>query len=343
MELVDRYVHEVGRHLPRRSRNDIETELRSTIEDTLEGYAEKQGSDVDEEMVVEVLREFGAPQQVAASYRTGKQYLVGPELFPIFKIVLIVFVSVMTALFLVTNVMAFGQPDDILQRVWELLANSVPQFISTLVGALGIIVIVFTILERVLPPLDWEDEEEDWDPASLPKVDDPAQVNRLELILGITFTVVLLVLFNFLPQRIGIYFYNDADGWSFISVLQEGYRTLLPWINVWGIATILLRTFVLRQGRWQTGTRLAEIGVNVLGLFVLYQIFTSGTFFGLNREWSSGVYPTGIVAVFEDLEPIFSWIFKGLAVFILIVSLIEIVKQVYNLLKGRADVAWRAG
>jgi hypothetical protein len=37
MELVDRYVHEVGRHLPRRSRNDIETELRSTIEDTLEG------------------------------------------------------------------------------------------------------------------------------------------------------------------------------------------------------------------------------------------------------------------------------------------------------------------
>ena len=85
MELVDRYVYEVGRHLPRRSRADIETEIRSLIEDTLEGYAEKQGRDVDEDMVVAVLQEFGKPEKVAASYRTGKQYLVGPGLFPIFR------------------------------------------------------------------------------------------------------------------------------------------------------------------------------------------------------------------------------------------------------------------
>ena len=81
MDLVDRYVHEVGRRLPRRSRSDIEAEIRSTIEDMLDGYAEKQGSEVDEDMVVEVLREFGQPEKVAASYHTGKQYLIGPELF----------------------------------------------------------------------------------------------------------------------------------------------------------------------------------------------------------------------------------------------------------------------
>jgi hypothetical protein len=334
MQLVDRYVHEVGRHLPRKLRTDIETEIRSTIEDTLEGYAEKQDSDVDEDMVVEVLREFGPPQKVAASYRSGKQYLVGPELFPIFKIVLAVFGSVMTVLFLIGIVTTFGQPDDFVRTALDVLVSRVPEFISTLVGALGIIVIIFAILERVLPPLDWDDDDEAWDPAKLPKLDDPARANRLELILGITFTVVLLIFFNFLPQRVGIYFYNDVDGWSFISLLQEGYAAFMPWINVWGISVILLRTFVLRQGRWQTGTRLVEIGINLLGLFVLYQIFTSGTFFGFNPEWSSGSYPTEIVVMFEELAPLFSWVFKGLGVFILVVSLIEIIKQVYRLIRS---------
>ncbi len=159
MELVDRYVHEVGRHLPRKSRADIETEIRSTIEDTLDGYAEKQGSDVDEELVVEVLCEFGPPEKMAASYRSGKQYLVGPELFPIFKIVLAVFVSVMSVLFLVGIVTTFGRPDDFVQAVLDVLVRRVSEFISTLFGALGVIVIVFAILERVLPPLEWEDDE----------------------------------------------------------------------------------------------------------------------------------------------------------------------------------------
>ena len=36
MELIDRYVREVGRHLPRKNRADIETELRSLLVDNLE-------------------------------------------------------------------------------------------------------------------------------------------------------------------------------------------------------------------------------------------------------------------------------------------------------------------
>ena len=36
MELIDRYVQEVGRHLPRKNRSDIQAELQSTLVDTLE-------------------------------------------------------------------------------------------------------------------------------------------------------------------------------------------------------------------------------------------------------------------------------------------------------------------
>ncbi|MGZ9224021.1 MAG: hypothetical protein ACXW4M_00545 [Anaerolineales bacterium] len=36
MSLIDRYIAEVGRHLPEKDRSDIEAEIRSTLEDMIE-------------------------------------------------------------------------------------------------------------------------------------------------------------------------------------------------------------------------------------------------------------------------------------------------------------------
>ena len=46
-------------------------------------------------------------------------------------------------------------------------------------------------------------------------------------------------------------------------------------------------------------------------------------------------FPTEIVAMFEELTPLFGWVFKGLLAFILLMSLFEIIKQGYNLLRAR--------
>jgi len=35
MNLIDKYIAEVGKHLPRKQRADIEAEIRSTLEDML--------------------------------------------------------------------------------------------------------------------------------------------------------------------------------------------------------------------------------------------------------------------------------------------------------------------
>ena len=36
MELIDRYIYEVGRHLPRKNRGDIQAELLSLLMDSLD-------------------------------------------------------------------------------------------------------------------------------------------------------------------------------------------------------------------------------------------------------------------------------------------------------------------
>lgn len=338
MELVDRYVHKVGRHLPRRNRADIETEIRSLIEDTLDGYAKKHGRDVDEDMVVAVLQEFGKPETVAASYRTGKQYLVGPELFPIFKIVLTVVIAVLSAIYLIGVMIALGNSSDILNTLWGVVSGTLPRYFSSITGALGIIVVVFAILERVVPDLEFEDDEE-WDPTKLEKVDNPDRVSRTGQIIGIVFLVIVLILFNFFPHLVGIYMFSD-EGTAFVSVLVEGYQALMPLINVWWISSILLKVFILRQGRWTTATRLGEIGINLLGLYVLYQIFSGVPFLGVNAEWSSGSVEW-VATLFESLRPLAELGTKAVLGIILIASVIEIIGQVWKLVTNRPAPVWR--
>ena len=50
MNLLDRYVSEVGKYLPRKNRADIEAEIRSTLEDMIE--ERNQAGAADEAAVI---------------------------------------------------------------------------------------------------------------------------------------------------------------------------------------------------------------------------------------------------------------------------------------------------
>src|SRR5574339_1253788 len=100
MNLIDKYIAEAGKHLPRRNRADIEAEIRSTLEDMLE--ERKQGdSPADEATVMDLLKEYGSPREVAAKYKTH-QYLIGPRLFPIFETVIKIVLAVVAGASLIS-------------------------------------------------------------------------------------------------------------------------------------------------------------------------------------------------------------------------------------------------
>lgn len=94
MELIDRYVNEVGRHLPEKVRADIEREIDSLLEDGLDDRAASAGREPDEQMVVDLLKEFGEPQSVAASYHRPR-YLVGPALYPTWELIVKIVLTVL--------------------------------------------------------------------------------------------------------------------------------------------------------------------------------------------------------------------------------------------------------
>lgn len=82
MTLIDQYLAAVAAQLPRDKRDDITAELRDALMERVEAREEELGRSMTEAETEGLLREFGHPLTVAARYRGGAEYLIGPELFP---------------------------------------------------------------------------------------------------------------------------------------------------------------------------------------------------------------------------------------------------------------------
>ncbi|MGD8850235.1 MAG: hypothetical protein PVF18_10955 [Anaerolineales bacterium] len=278
MSLIDRYIHEVGRHLPRKNRMDIQAELRSAIQDALE---DRYGPDPSENEVIVFLKEFGSPRAVAASYYPEGQYLIGPALFPLFRLVVgIALAGVLGAQILAWGVAIFIAGDSLppLEAIAGLI-NSLPM-------TFGMVVIVFAILQRF--DVQPSSEEESWDPSDLPELDASQPVKRGERIFGLVAGTLILAYLVFFPQYIG---FITAPGGEFIA--NPVIPDYIVWISVSLVASIALDIYLLWQGRWSTIARLARIGVNIISIVVLTLLVQAHT------EWLAARGVSGWVASLE--------------------------------------------
>lgn len=68
-EVIESYVVDVVRRVPRKDRDGIGFELRGLLAEMLEDRARAEGRAADDAMVLSMLRGFGTPAEVAARYR----------------------------------------------------------------------------------------------------------------------------------------------------------------------------------------------------------------------------------------------------------------------------------
>ena len=256
MELIERYLQEIGRHLPANKRADILSELRSSLDDSLEAHASGQPS---EEAVIQIIKEMGAPRKVAASYYPEGQYLIGPELFPFFQRIagIVVAATVGGQLIAALVSLTVSHQADFLKFLQIL--NSIP-------GALGSVVLVFAIMQWFNVHPDFE--KKDFDPRGLPPLykDKPIHLTEqiVNIILGTLF-LAFLVAFGTsggFTAKYGLNLLTDP-------VLDKYY----PWIAVSVVLGILLDIVLLWRGHWEISTRIANIGKDVFVLVLLDLLF----------------------------------------------------------------------
>ncbi|MGH7996270.1 MAG: hypothetical protein ACREFX_07955 [Opitutaceae bacterium] len=87
MELLDRYLEAIRKHLPWRRQDDILAELRANLVSQLEEREAELGRPLTPSESEDWLRDLGSPVQMAARYQS-QQYLIGPQFFPIYLAVM---------------------------------------------------------------------------------------------------------------------------------------------------------------------------------------------------------------------------------------------------------------
>ena len=325
--LIDRYLATVSEILPAKQRKDTVTEIGSLIQDALDDRSKAEGREPDEQMMADVLKQFGSLEKIVAPYLPAK-YLIGPRLFPIFMLVLRIALPIIAVLGLVGYWTGL-HPALPLTGV-ELTTNilkSLGNTVTIVFQAFGNIVIIFAILQWTLPEFKSVTKEKAWDPHSLKAISQPNKIKRGELITEIFFTLVGLILFTFYFDKIGIY--NNLNGqWSFTPVLTSAFYAYIPWLDLLWILTIVMDTILLRRGSWEVSTRIFSIALNLFSIGITVSIMTNiqhlYTLNGVLGELSGeGIFPS---AINEGLILVLA--------IVIITSAAKIIRMSWQLLKG---------
>jgi hypothetical protein len=330
MNLIDKYIAEVGKHLPRKGRADIEAEIRSTLEDMLE--ERNQTTPENEAAVIALLKEYGAPAKVAESY-IGPRYLIGPRIYPTFELI----VKIVMAALLGAGLLGYGVSGAITKSLagpdfLSFLAEFWVDMIGGMFGAFGTLVIVFAILERVLPASEFEKEiEDEWNPADIAKEPDPDQIKISEPIATIIFTIAGLIIFNLYPNLVGLFFGSDGE-WAFVPILSDAFFTYLPWINLLGVLEIGFNLYQLRQKVWTTATRVCNLLLEVGTIILAGAMLNGASLIDLSMEKFAG---TSLAEVADVLTKVMSFVPTVALIVVIIVSSIEVAQTAYRLMKNR--------
>lgn len=261
MSLIERYVSEIARRLPKRQREDVQQELRSALGDALDSRVEGEAT---EEEIVELLLEFGSPEVVAASYRPESQYLIGPALYPTFRTVTGVVVMVLAGLVVVGFAIDLAVDPPQGGGVLVSLLGLVTGIWDTALSAFAIIVLIFALLQRFAGD---ESEGESWDPRELPDLSDHDVVGRGEAIVGIVLPIVFLALMNLLRGHFGVMVEPGGE-----LLLNDVFQDNLPWLNLALGLGIILNAVLLRTGRWHWPTRLFNWAIDLYWIWALIKI-----------------------------------------------------------------------
>ena len=310
MTLIDRYLHEVGRFLPRKNREDILAEIRSHLSDTLEERV--QGEPTEDDMIA-LIKETGSPRKLASSYPDSQQYLISPDLYPFFQMV----AGIVLAAVIGAQLLAFGVTywmGEEMSSYWEGLGG----LLTSIPTALGSVVIVFMILQHfgVQPKLD----DEPWDPRTLPVIDEDEAIKKGERIFGIAAGSILVALLAVFQDKIGIYMF--PGGTFYPNPVLTQY---LGWIILSLLASIGLDIYLLWQGRWTLGSRIARIAVNGFSIAILV-LLLQGHNAWLAANGSGGFFEsiTGMADSLTENFQVFSMeVFRMAFGVALIVTIIE--------------------
>ena len=171
--LTDRYVTATVRDLDDDQRAEVERELRTTIEDMIDGRLEA-GAPSRPEAERAVLAELGDPVRLAAGYSGRPLYLIGPRVYPQWRRVMTVLLTTLVPLVTAVNLVVRLFVDDVAtEGVGPAVVAALWVGFMVAVNVVFWVTVVFALAERGRVATGVELE---WDPDQLPDDDGTGRV-----------------------------------------------------------------------------------------------------------------------------------------------------------------------
>ena len=242
-DLISRYIYAVTRHLPVKTRDDIEKELDSLIGEMLEARC-GDNSPTEKDVKI-VLMELGAPEEVAAQYSGDekKSLISGMYYLAYKKILTLVLPIVAAAVFLANFISSLAHPEtqELYMFILKLTVQPVGGALAGVVQAFAVITFVFAILEH--KKVDFGTEEFI---SSLPQVPENAsRIKPSEPIVDIIFAVISGAILLLCPQIICARY--EGTGW--IPVFStEIIKSMWYLVVFWVICEIIREIITVIEG-----------------------------------------------------------------------------------------------
>jgi hypothetical protein len=270
MSLIDRYIAEVGRHLPEKNCSDIEAEIRSMVEDMLEERGQ-QAKSADHSIIAETLEQLGDPKLLASRYAPPRRYLIGPGWYEVYiqtlqrvlYIVLPIFAAVTFILTLAKD------PLDFINAV----GNAVSGAFNVGLQICFWNTVVFVLLERsdAITSEALERTPKTWTIAQLPMMPHKRQISIGEALTDIVMELFVLLWIVLPPVQ--SWLQGDTE---FVPFFHPDLWTLwFPMFCVLLVLSLIHDVFKLKIGNWTPALTATNVILGLLSIIFIVALVTT--------------------------------------------------------------------
>jgi hypothetical protein len=238
--VIETYIDDTVRLLPRRQRDDVAAELRSLLNEELHGRARESGRPPDGSLALSLVREHGRPNEVAARYQ-APWAIIDPADTTSFMRAAIIGAGALVL---------FGAVGKRLRSMPSPADNLVT--IGVLVW-LGLLVVAFGVKNWI---------HQRW-PATVPwEPCDRDRANRVGTAVVVPLATLCVVLYA-APSWVLDQISGGRLDTSWAAYTADFQRWRLPCVIGLLVGLLALLTLVAIQGRWRRLTRRINIGLNM--------------------------------------------------------------------------------
>jgi len=323
MELLDRYLQAVRKHLPWKRQDDILAELRANLEAQLEDKEQDLGRPLSKEEAELWLKQLGSPMQVAAPY-LPQQYLIGPRTFPMYWFVLRTVFVWATVIYAIVSAVQLLTSDSVDASA---VAEAILRWPVMLMSAASWVTLIFAMIEFAITHYPEKcpcisGATATWSPSELPPVVTRSQDGKkprsyahaaAEAFFGLLALAWLILVpkYPFLLLGPGSYYLQGLP-YQIAPVLIVFYW----WVVALNVFQLGWRCFDLWSGEWQAPLRTQKIAFQLVGLIPLGVLLSApghlyitlkhpafdmeklgGTLYTVNESIHKAVLIIGVIAV----------------------------------------------